>query len=157
MGLLALIPTKEWFYGALIVGASVLCWHYYDKYESAVNYQRTVKAESEQAKKDAAQTIKDLTTAYNNGLAANKAIYENELQNAAAQHATDVGLVRSAATARRADPVLQGADGLAAAIAGWTSRLGQVESISAGLADAVRQDDAAATECWRDRDSLTGK
>jgi hypothetical protein len=36
--LLALIPGKDWLYGALIVGGGVLCWHFYDKYENAVNY-----------------------------------------------------------------------------------------------------------------------
>jgi len=155
--LLALIPGKDWLYGALIVGGGVLCWHFYDKYENAVNYAVTVKAESVQAQKDAAKQIADLTTAYNTGLAANKAIYENELKVAAVQHASDTERLRGLAATRNSDPVLQGSAGTAAEAAAWASRLGALESISAGLADALRQDDAAATECRRDRDSLTGK
>ena len=155
--LLALIPTKDWFYGALVVGIAVLGWHFYDKYTDAVNYANTVKAESATAKAAAEKQIADLTTAYNTGLKANELIYENELKTAAEQHATDTERLRNAATARNSDPVLQGASGLDAAVAAWSGRLGRLESISSGLADALRQDDAAASQCWNNRDALTGK
>ena len=155
--LLGLIPTKDWLIGAAVAVLAVMCWHFYDKYNNAVEYAATVKAESAVAKADAAKQIADLTTQYTTSLASNKAIYENELQAAAVQHASDSERLRSAATARNQDPVLSGASGLAAAVAAWSQRLSRLESVSSGLADAIRADDAAATECWRDRDALTGK
>jgi len=155
--LLALIPTKDWFIGVAFAIAVVLGWHYYDKYESAVEYRTKVEAESKVALETANKTIADLTTAYNAGLKANEAIYENELQNAAVQHTADTERLRVQAAARGADPVLQGASGTAAEAAAWAGLLGRVEGISGRLADALRQDDAAAAECWRDRDSLSGK
>jgi hypothetical protein len=155
--LLGLIPTKDWFIGAAVIGLAVLCWHFYDKYENAVNYANTIKAESAQAKADAAQQIADLTTQYSKALDANKVIYETELANDAAQHASDTERLRQLAAARNKDAVLSGASGLPAAIAAWSSRLSRLEQVSAGLADALRADDAAATACWRDRDALTGK
>jgi hypothetical protein len=154
---LSLIPIKDWFYGALIVGFGVLCWHYHEKYINAVNYAQTVKAESAQTKKDADQRIADLTKDYDKGLAANKVIYETELADASKQHAVDADRLRALAATRGKDPVLSGTDGLAAAIAGWSYRVSRVEHISDDLAVALRLDDAAATECWRDRDALTGK
>lgn len=155
--LLALIPTKDWFIGAAVAVVVVLCWHWYDKYQDAVNYAATVKAESKVALDAANSHIADLTTQYATSLAANKVIYENELRAADVQHASDTERLRGAAAARATDAVLSGASGLAAAVAGWTERLNRVEGVSGRLADALRKDDAAALECWRDRDSLTGK
>jgi hypothetical protein len=155
--LLALIPTKDWFIGAAVIGFTVLCWHFYDKYENAVEYAVTVKAESAAALATANKQIADLTTQYAASLEANKVIYENELHAADLQHASDTERLRSIAAARATDPVLSGASGITAAIAAWSERLNRVERISGSLADALRYDDAAATECWRDRDALTGK
>ena len=156
-GLLALIPTKDWFYGALVIGLAVLGWHFYDKYETAVNYVATVKTESAAALATANKTIAD-----------NKADYATNLQkvqdNAAAQvaannaaNALTVSRLLTAAAARQANPVLQGASGTAAEAAAWASIVGRLERISQGLAAAVRNDDLAANECWAERDSLTGK
>jgi len=155
--LLALIPTKDWFYGALVVGIAVLGWHFYDKYTDAVNYAATVKAESKTALDTANQQIKDLTADYAAREAQNKDTYDKAIQAAALQHASDTERLRALSSARSTDPVLQGSAGLSAAIAAWSARLGRLESISAGLADAVRADDAAAVQCWADRDALTGK
>jgi hypothetical protein len=155
--LLALIPTKEWFIGAAFAVLLVMGWHYYDKYQDAVSYAATVKAESETVSINAALMIHDLTTQYSADLAANKVIYENELHAADLQHTSDAARLRALATARQSDAVLRGSAGLTAAIAAWSARLGRVEGISNGLADALRFDDAVATACWRERDSLTGK
>lgn len=155
--LLALIPGKDWFYGALIIGGAVLCWHFYDKYESAVNYAATVKQESAQALADAKKTIADLTTSYDAARKADKETYDKALADAAVQHATDTERLRGLAAARASDSVLSGASGLTAAIAAWSDRLSRVEGISGRLADALRQDDAAALACYADRDALTGK
>ena len=155
--LLGLIPTKDWIIGAAVAVLAVMCWHFYDKYNNAVEYAATVKAESAVAKADAAKQIADLTTQYAAFRAADKVIYENELHAADLQHASDTERLRNAAAARQGDPVLSGASGLAAAIAAWSQRLSRLESVSSGLADAIRFDDAAAAECWRDRDALTGK
>lgn len=154
---LALVPAKDWFIGAAFAALAVLGWHYYDKYQDAVSYAATVKAESALAASAAAETIKTLTTQYATSLAANKAIYERELQDASLIHAADDSRLHALANSRQADPVLSGASGLTAAITAWSARLGRVEGLSSGLADALRADDAAAEACWRDRDSLTGK
>jgi hypothetical protein len=155
--LLAFIPPKDWFIGAAVGIMLIMGWHYYDKYKDAVEYAQTVKAESKAALEQANQRITDLTQQYADFRAADKVVYENELHAADVQHATDTERLRGAASARATDPVLQGASGLTAAIAAWTQRLNRVEGISGRLADALRYDDAAAADCWRDRDSLTGK
>jgi hypothetical protein len=143
--LLALIPTKDWLIGAAFAVLLMAGIHYHNKYAEAVDYAQTVKAESKQAQEDAAALISLLTNQYTAALKANKAVYENELHTADLQHASDTERLRSAATARQNDPVLSGAAGLAAAITAWSARLGRVEGLSAGLADALRYDDAAAT------------
>jgi hypothetical protein len=155
--LLALIPTKDWFIGAAFAIALMLGWHYWDKYYEAVDYAQTVKAESRQALDGANAHIADLTLQHNADLVVIQEKYDAEIKAAAAVHATDLERLRQLTAARNQDPVLSGASGLAAAIAAWSARLGRLEGISSGLADAVRADDAAATECWRDRDALTGK
>ncbi len=155
--LLALIPTKDWLIGAAVAVLVMIGLHYHNKYTEAVEYAQTVKAESAQAAQDAAARISALTDQYTAALAANKVVYENELHAADLQHASDTERLRGAATARQSDPVLSGSAGLTAAITAWSARLGRVEGLSAGLADALRYDDAAATECWRDRDALTSK
>ena len=40
--LLALIPSKDWLYGAAIAGSGLIGLHFYDKYRDAITYQNTV-------------------------------------------------------------------------------------------------------------------
>jgi hypothetical protein len=157
MGILSLIPFRDWIYGTIIVGAGILVWHTYNKYEAAVKYQETVKAESKVALDTANQRITDLTADYDKGLKANEVVYENELAAASQQHTADSNRLRQLSAARDADAVLHGSAGTAAEAAAWAERVSALESISQGLADALRQDDAQASECWRDRDELTNK
>lgn len=155
--LLALVPTKDWFIGAAFAVLAVMGWHYYEKYHEAVTYAATVKAESAAALQLAQQQVKDLTAQYDSTLKTQEAAYETALNAASAQHTADVDRLRNIATARNGDPVLQGASGTAAEAAAWAKRLGRLESVSVGLADALRQDDDALKLCYAERDALTGK
>lgn len=160
--LLALVPTKDWLYGALVIGVAVLCWHFYDKYESAVNYQVTVKAESKAALDAANQRIKDLTSDYESKLKTSEAAREQDRQAAAAQHNSDLQRLL-AASARQSGSGVQGPGGPGSGGPTGSSSLGGVGSLSTGLqvllglADALRHDDSELSACWRERDSLTGK
>jgi len=155
--ILALIPTKDWFYGALIASLGLLGWHFYDKYEDAIKYAATVKAESVATLADAKKTIADQTASYSANL---QKVLDNDAKIAAANitaNSADLDSLRRIAALNSSNPVLQGASGTAAEAAAWASRLGQVESISADLANALRNDDLAVSECRAERDSLTGK
>ena len=155
--LLALIPAKDWFIGAAFAVLACTGWHYYEKYTDAVNYATTVKAESAAALADAKTTIAGLTLAYNTGLTNLQAASDAKLKAANTTHLADVDRLQRAAAARATDPVLQGSAGAAAEAAAWASRLGALESISAGLANALRADDIAANDCRAERDSVTSK
>jgi hypothetical protein len=155
--LLALIPAKDWFYGAVVATLGVLGWHFYDKYQDAVHTAAALKAESVTALAAANKQIADLTTTYNANLKTLEDHADAQLQAAAAVHAADASSLRKLATDRGTSPVLQGASGTGAEAAAWASLLGRVELISSNLANALRNDDIAALECYAERDALTGK
>ena len=160
--LLALIPVKDWFYGAIFATLAVMGWHFYDKYETAVNYATTVKAESKQALATAQQTIKDNDAAHAATVAAMETQHANDIAAALVQHNADLSRLRAAAPGQ-GRTVLGGAaapgeSGIAGAD-GYTG-MGNLPGhtvVCEGLADALRADDDILADERAERDSLTGK
>lgn len=154
--LLALIPTRDWIYGGLTVILALWGWDLYHKYETAVNYQRTVTAESVAAAAAAKKTIDDNTAAYSGALQTIEAQYAKDTAAASQQHNSDVARLRAAA-ARQSNPLLHSAPGSSATGSAGDEGFSGLGSVALGLADALRADDSALTACYADRNALTGK
>ncbi|MFI5117822.1 MAG: hypothetical protein ACHP8B_14120 [Terriglobales bacterium] len=160
--LLGLIPTKDMVVGALVVGLAILGWHFYDKYESAVNYAVTVKAESVVALKAANDQIAKDKADYLTQSTQDKANYENSLASITAQHSADLsGLRQLATTLSKNSTVLPSPPGFSTApIAGLPGRMANVfvdAGVCADVINDLRQTRAALALAYADRDSLTGK
>lgn len=157
--LLKLIPARDFFYGALIVGAALFAWHCYDKYTDAVDFARIVKAESKAVSEKAAQDMKDKDAAYVSAIKVMGDAYANALKNASAQHVADTGRLREFDAYRASHPLLGGAGGAEGQPGAdrWISALTALEPVAAELADGLRLVRAQRDACVLDRDSLTGK
>lgn len=117
--------------------------------------EATAAAAAEIARKDKAHQVE---------ITAIKDTYENRIKQNDAAHASDAQRLRQLAAAEsehRANGVLASAGG-----AGTPADSGDADADGLGslparfglaLADALRQDDAALSACYADRDSLTGK
>jgi hypothetical protein len=154
-----LIPPKDMVIGALVIGLLILSWHFYDKYEDAVKYASTVKAESIVALAEANKTIADNNTAHAATIAQVKKVYDLSQQIALAQHNSDANRLRQFDSYRQANPVL---DSTPSSInqpgaAEWYAALVRLEPVALNLANALRQDDDLLSACRTERDSLTGK
>ena len=96
-------------------------------------------------------------------VAAMKDTYENRIKQNDAAHAADVERLRQRAVEsdRRANGVLASAPGPGASADGGDASAGGLGSVPAqlglALADALRQDDAALSACYAERDSLVGR
>lgn len=161
--LLALIPARDWFWGAISVGALIIGWHYYDKYENAIQYQQTVQAESDKALSDARKTIADNAASYADALNKLEAQHATDTAASAAQHAADLDRLRKLAAARQGGPVLPSPPASGARPDTGDGSSGSVggvfvdANVCADLAGALRnaRDDLAAA--YAERDALTGK
>lgn len=162
--LLALIPLKDWLYAGLIAFLIIFGVVQYHDIEAkgAAHEAATVQALS--VKTDAAAKEKNdkLTADYSAAVVTVGVTYAKAMQTADAAHAADVQRLQHFAAANHgASPGVGGTAGSgAAADAGTGSALalGVVPAERAvDLADALRADDAALTQCYADRDALTGK
>jgi hypothetical protein len=159
MALLAFIPGRDWFYGALIIGVGVLCWHFYDKYTAAVQFAWQVKQQSAVVTKQAAQDIKDKDTQHATTLAKVTETYAAALKSANDQRATDADRLRDFDAYRQSHPVLDRPAGAGSKPGAdpWVSSLVALEQVAAELADELRKARDQRDACVLERDSLTGK
>jgi hypothetical protein len=117
-----------------------------------------IRKESAKAEAKAEKVIKDLNDRHAREVAANEANHQAKLAAVAATHATDLDRVRQLDSERQAHAVLDSASSAAAAQrAEDERRFEQLEQVAAGLADALRTEQANLGLCYDDRDSLTGK
>ena len=161
--LLALIPSKDWLYGAAIAGSGLIGLHFYDKYRDAITYQNTVKAESAAAIAAAAKQIAENNAAHIAALAQLEKAHAAEIQANTAAHNADIARLRQLATAGKGKPVLGSPPTTrtdSGTRAGSSLDVGAVSvrsDVCLDLADALRADDATIKAERAERDSLTGK
>jgi hypothetical protein len=157
--LLKLVPFRDYAYAALAAAAvGWFLWHdHTERSIGAAHEAAAVQAASAKAQADATSRLAALNAQYSASLTKVKETYATQMASASTQHAADLQRLRDADRYRKTHTVLDGtAFGAASADAGADS-FGALATVSAELADALRQDDAALTQCFTDRDALTGK
>ena len=163
--LLGLIPFKYWLYAGLLAVAGIFAIHEYQDIEEkgAAKEQAAVLAESAKTQAAVKAANDKLSADYSAAIVTVGENYAKAMQSADTAHAADVQRLQQRASAvghsagtsmdSAAAPVAAGNAGSAS-----TTALGTVPAERAlDLADALRGDDAALTQCYADRDSLTGK
>ena len=154
-----LSPVRNYLYAGVAVLA-VVGWFYHDHEVAtrAVEHERTaVQAESIRVDQAAQRKIDDLIVQHSADVAKIEDTYAAALQTAHDQHAADLQRLRDAALYRATHAVLDGTGSARTEDPSGASGAPSLESVSAELADALRQDDAALGACYADRDALTGK
>lgn len=154
-----LIPFRDWIYAAIAV-AGVVFWFHHDHVEQARGAARVntaVMAATQRAAAVAHAKIVQLNTQHATEVAKVENTYENALVAASSQHAADLRRLHDYEIYREAHGVLGGSSSPSAKAPQGAGSVERLEQVSAELADALRQDDAALNECYADRDSLTGK
>jgi hypothetical protein len=152
--MLSALGIKDIVYGVLIAAALAYGGWTYHKYESAVAYAATAKAETAQVQKAAALAIQNSQNDYAAKLAATQETQNAQLKAAAASSATLAARLRQYQANRCPNPVLGSA---AAAASGGVADTGSVESALEQLAAAAAHDNAVIVAERAERDSLTGK
>jgi hypothetical protein len=150
--LLALVPLRDWFYGAIAAAAVIFALDLHHKLEVA----NTIRTESAAAAAAAKKTITDNTAAYSAALSTIEAQYAKDTAAASQQHNADLARLRARA-AGQTGPVLPGASGTPAAGPAGDEGFSGLGSVALRLVDALRADDAALNACYADRSALTGK
>jgi|HubBroStandDraft_4_1064222.scaffolds.fasta_scaffold156265_2 hypothetical protein len=164
-----LIPFRDYAYAALAVAAIIfynvhvhgLEVSYSAKRVDAVN--AAYKKGSDEAVAAAKKQIADKDKEHANDLAQVEENYEKLIQANDAAHNADAARLRQRAadSEQRANTLLASAGSANSTASGGDQGSGGLGTVPAGLglelADALRQDDAALTKCYADRDSLTGK
>lgn len=152
--MLALIPIKDWIYGAIILAVGLFAWHTYSKYETAVKYAENVKAATVQVEANVKKAIDDLNTTHAAVLAAIQEKQNADLQTAAAQSADLAQRLRNYQATRCPSAVLGSA---APAAPSGAASTGSVDDAVAGVIAAAAHDNAVIAAERAERDSLTGK
>ncbi len=162
--LLARIPFRYWLYGGLLAILAIMGIHEYQEIEAKGAAREAAAVQAASAKADAAAkaAIAKLTADYSAALVTVGEIYAKAMQSADAAHSADLKRLQQRAAGSGAPNTAVGdsTSAASAADAGAISAraLGSVPAERAlDLADALRVDDAALTQCYADRDSLTGK
>lgn len=159
-----LIPFRDYFYAAVAVAAVI--FYNVHVHELEVGYAKQRVAAVEAADKAATdrtlRAAKDAIDAkekqYTLQLSQVEDTYETQLKSADDQHNADLARVRqlTAASNRGAGSVLSGS-GSSGAEAACGALCAAALGAGAELAAALRQDDAALTACYDERDKVTGK
>lgn len=163
--LLALIPTKDWLYAGLFVILLAFGAHEYRAIEAKGALQETAAVQVASAKAEATAKAKNdkLTADYSAAVVTVGETYAKAMDANDAANAADLKrLQRSAQTSGSGSHgTVGGAASSAPASDAGTEGAGGVGSVPGQLAldlvFAVRADDSALTQCYADRDSLTGK
>lgn len=160
MSFLGLLPIKDWIYLGVLAGL-LIAFGVYTHHERAIGAQHeltVVTAASNKAKAEAQKTIDAINSKHEADIAAIESSYANSLKAAATQHDSDLKRLRDyEARNRSPNPVLGGSSSPSTSADAGASGIDPMGQAALALADALRQDDSALTECWRERDSLTGK
>lgn len=156
-----ILPWRDWLYVG-IIAAGVIFWIHHDHVEEAkgaAQITAAVRVANQKAEKVAAAQVASLNTQHAADVAKVSTVYENALVVASSRHAADLQRLRDYANYRSSRPnaVLESAPGASTQAGARSQGSGRLGTTAAELADALRQDDAALTACYAERDSLTGK
>lgn len=133
-------------------------WTVHFEHKAVAHYFAGLKAQSAKIEAAAEAKIASLNQQYAAGVAAREAQHATDIKNLAATHASELERLRAADAARQARAVLDSSAGAREAQRAEDEReLASLEQVAAGLADALREEQANLHLCWDDRDSLTGK
>jgi hypothetical protein len=169
IALLGMIPLKDWAIAAGVVALVIFYNVHVHDLEVSYSAQRAVavnaayKKGSDEAVAAAKKQIADKDKEHADYLAQVEENYEKLIQANDAAHNADAARLRQRAadSEQRANALLASAGAVSSAAGGGDQGAGGLGTVPAGLglelADALRQDDAALTKCYADRDSLTGK
>jgi hypothetical protein len=155
--LLALIPARDWFYGALAVGALVMGWHYYQKYEAAITYANDIKSDSILIKQEADLKLSQQDADYAAKLKEIRRVHIAAIEAAAATTNDLITRLRKYEAAGRQCPVLGGAAPAPTGGAAGTGGAGELIQAVAALAAAAAHDTVVCQTERLERDALTGK
>lgn len=156
-----LLPFRDILYGGIAI-AAVIFWVHHNHVEQAkgaARIQRAVAAATVKANAQAAARIKLQTQQTAAVQRQVESTYENALAVAGSQHAADLRRLREYEVRRNSHPhgVLESTPSASAQTHGGSQSFERMGAVSAQLAAALREDDAALLQCWTERDSLTGK
>jgi hypothetical protein len=154
LALLSGLGIKDIFYGVLITAALSWGGWTYHKYESAVAYATSVRAESSAVIAEMAKQNDAYRTDYAAKLAASKVTQDAQIKAAAAQSADLAQRLRDYQARRCPNPVLPGTTSTPA---GGTSGTNSVDEAVAGIIAAAAHDNAVIQAERAERDALTGK
>lgn len=158
--MLNFLPIREWIYLAAIMAlaAGFGIFVHHERTIGAQHELTVVTAASNKAKAEAQKTIDAINSQHEADITAIESSYANSLKAAAYQHDSDLKRLRDyEARNRSSNPVLGSSSSSPTSADAGASGIDPMGQAALALADALRQDDSALTECWRERDSLTGK
>jgi hypothetical protein len=164
--LLALIPSRDWFYGALIVGLG--CFIVYERYhliaEGKAETLAALQKSSVALTAKAQAQIVATATAYTASAAKITGDLDAQVKAAAALHVSDAERLREYDAYRRNHPALAGTvapGGTQSAGSSGPStndaELASLEQVALGLATSGREVNAALSACMAERESIDGK
>ena len=162
--LLKLIPFRDYVYAGIAIVATIFCVHEYHVIEAKGAAHETAAVMAASAKTTAAAKVANdkLTADYSTAVVNIGKTYAKAMQDSDAAHAADTQRLRILATSHSgANTSVDSTASTSASTdtgASGAVALGVVPADRAlDLASALRADDAALTQCYADRDSLTGK
>lgn len=159
--LLELVPLKDWLYAGLLVLVIAFSVHEYRDIEAkgAAKETAAVQMASAAVQAQAKKTNDKLTADYSAAVVTVGENYAKAMQSADAAHDADLKLLqrRAASSGGSGNTAVGGASGAAATAGAGDEGFSGLGSVALELATALRADDAALTQCYADRDSLTGK
>lgn len=166
--ILKLMPWRDWAYLGAAVAAIVFYNVHVHNLVVAGQKAQVVAIAAASAKVQAAADAEmaRVTADYHDKLIATEKTYAQNILDNGAAHAADLKRLQQLANSYRdANKALHSAlgsegkpdTGGGAGSAEGVGQLSEFASVSLGLADALRGDDALLTTCRADRDALTGK
>ena len=166
MGLLALIPIKDWFYGAVIVGLILFGIHEVNhlKAEGAAHEVAALKVSSDKLIAQETAHVALVAKTYAASAAKTTETLDEQTQATAAAQSDAAQRLSDFNAYRRSHPTVASAGGAGGSAGQGTGsggsdseRLSSLEQVALDLAGAVAAGRNALSACMAERDALTGK
>lgn len=166
MGLLALIPSKDWFYGALIVGLILFGIHEVNhlKAEGAAHEVAALKVSSDKLIAQETAHVALVAKTYAASAAKTTETLDEQTQATAAAQSDAAQRLSDFNAYRRSHPTVASAGGAGGSAGQGTGsggsdseRLSSLEQVALDLAGAAAAGRNALSACMAERDALTGK
>ena len=166
MGLLALIPIKDWFYGAVIVGLILFGIHEVNhlKAEGAAHEVAALKVSSDKLISQETAHVALVAKTYAASAAKTTETLDEQTQATAAAQSDAAQRLSDFNAYRRSHPTVASAGGAGGSAGQGTGsggsdseRLSSLEQVALDLAGAAAAGRNALSACMAERDALTGK